>query len=353
MHMYYNKIKHNIEYINYISSKDDKNNIENKILFKSKLKENERDINYCVWCIKKLNDIKINSQQKLEIIAIGGSDKKIYLLNSVNLSFYQIIEDHRDTVYSLEQYKNDPHFLYSSSKDWTVNIYKLDNNYKYKLIQKLRKNKEKSGGEIKKVIILSNKLLVTSDKRSITIWKNKNQDESEINYEDFYEIIIDHHTSNLLEINTSIFVATQYNCLQVYKNNGNSFPKIGQLEKIKPQGNSSNTLSKINNNTVCLGSNNLLYIISISPLQVLQKIIIYSSSVYFVYVTKENYIYCKGNNNILQYKIINDKDNNFIELLEIGKFNYSFQNRAILPLDDGRIFFEIQEESYNYYQLLA
>jgi len=44
--MYYNNIKHNIEYINYISSKDDKNNIENKILFKSKLKENERDINY-------------------------------------------------------------------------------------------------------------------------------------------------------------------------------------------------------------------------------------------------------------------------------------------------------------------
>ena len=353
MHMSFNMKDSNIEYINTINSKDDRNNIENKIIFKSKLKENKRDGSYCIWSMKKLNDIKINSQQNLELIAIGGTDNKIFLLNCVNFKYYQIIEEHTDTVNSLEQYKNEPNFLYSSSKDWTINIYKLDNNYKYKLIQKLRKTQTINEFGINKVIILSNKLLVTSDKRSITIWKNISQDENKINYVVFYEIIINLNTSNLLEINESIFVATQYNHLQVYKNDENSFPLIGQLEKIKSQGNSSNTLSKINDNMICLGSNNSFYIISISPLQVIQKIIIYSSSIYFIYTTKENFIYCKGNNNILQYKIITDKNNNFIELTEIGKYNYNFQNRAILAFDDGRVFFAEQDGCFTYYQLMA
>ena len=242
--MSFNMKDSNIEYINTINCKDDRNNIENKIIFKSKLKENKRDGSYCVWCMKKLNDIKINSQQNLELIAIGGTDNKIFLLNCVNFKYYQIIEEHTDTVNSLEQYKNDPNFLYSSSKDWTINIYKLDNNYKYKLIQKLRKTQTINEFGINKVIILSNKLLVTSDKRSITIWKNISQDENKINYIVFYEIIINLNTSNLLEINESVFVATQYNHLQVYKNDENSFPLIGQLEKIKSQGNSSNSPSK-------------------------------------------------------------------------------------------------------------
>ena len=113
----------------------------------------------------------MNNQQNLELIAISGTNKNILLINSLNFKIYQIIEEHEDTVYSLDQYKNDPNYLYSSSSDSTINIYKLDNNYKYKLIQKLRKAKEKDRGEINKVIILTNKLLVTNDDISITIWK--------------------------------------------------------------------------------------------------------------------------------------------------------------------------------------
>ena len=295
----------------------------------------------------------MNNQQNLELIAISGTNKNILLINCLNFKIYQIIEEHEDTVYSLDQYKNDPNYLYSSSSDSTINIYKLDNNYKYKLIQKLRKAKEKDRGEINKVIILSNKLLVSSDDMSITIWKSNNEknkdiNEDLINYEEFYKIIINLHTYNLLEINPLIFVAAQYNCFQVYSNNNNSFPLIGQLNKIKYHGNISNDLSKINDNIICLGSNNCFYIISIIPLQILQKII-YSSSVYFLYITKENnYIYCKGNQCILQYEIYNDKNNNYIEIKEIGKILNDDENLAILPLDDERVLY-IEKQDYKIY----
>ena len=60
-------------------------------------------------------------------------------------------------------------------------MYVLDKNYKYKLVQKLKKSVEKSGDEINKVIALSNKLLVSSDHRSITICKSNNTQENKIN----------------------------------------------------------------------------------------------------------------------------------------------------------------------------
>ena len=67
------------------------------------------------------------------------------------------------------------------------------------MIQKIKKSKNKSGGEIGKGIVLSNKLLVSGDHRSITIWKsNPKKNKEEVNYEDFYEIIINCDTCNLL-----------------------------------------------------------------------------------------------------------------------------------------------------------
>ena len=39
-----------------------------------------------------------------------------------------------------------------------------------------------------------------------------------------------------------------------------------------------------------------------------------------MYITKDNYLYCNGNNGILQLKIINDEDNNFAELIKIGEY---------------------------------
>ena len=145
-----------IKFINEIISKD-KNDVQNKILIKSMVKKNLDD-NFLstIWCMKKLNDIQINKNQKLELIGIGCS-RKILLFNILNFRIYQIINEHNGTVYSLDQHENDINYLFSSSNDSTINIYKLNSDFKYGLIQKLKKSNDKAGGEINKVVCLSNK----------------------------------------------------------------------------------------------------------------------------------------------------------------------------------------------------
>ena len=359
-------VKNEIKYaLNYMSKNDDINNIENKILIKSISKENTYDYNSQTWYIKKLNDIRINTQQNLELIAIGGSNHKILLLNVLNFKIYQIIIEHKSDVYSIDQYKEDSNFLFSSSGDGTINIYKLNNNYKYELIQKLKKSEKKKGGEINKAICLSNNLLVSGDHKSITIWKSNNKTKNDIYYENIHEIILNRDTCNLIEVNPKIFVALQYShggYFQVYKNEENSFPLLGELVNIESQGNSSNSLAIINENLVCSAAqNNIFYIICIEPLQIIQKIKINSEkniTIFFIYITKDGYLYCKGEyQSIIQYKIILDDDNNFVELVEIGKYNNGVHNnsneKAILPFDDGRIFFVEEKLSQVRYNLIS
>jgi hypothetical protein len=83
-----------------------------------------------------------------------------------------------------------------------------------------------------KVIALSNKLLVSHDRRCITIWKSNNNEKEKLHYEDYYEIIINEDTCQLLEVNPSLFVATQYRneTFQVYKNDSKTIQLIGELE---------------------------------------------------------------------------------------------------------------------------
>ena len=72
--------------------------------------------------------------------------------------------------------------------------------------------------------------------------------QAEIKYEDFYEILLYRDTCHLLEVNPSIFIATQYEYggnFQVYENKGESFPLIGELN-LKSIGYSTNCLCKIN-----------------------------------------------------------------------------------------------------------
>ena len=162
------------------------------------------------------------------------------------------------------------------------------------MIQKIKKAKKKSGGEIGKIITLSNKLLVSGDHRSITIWKSNNKkNKKELNYEDFYEIIINYDTCNLLEVNPSIFVATQCENgghFQVYKNEGESFPLIGELN-LQYVGYSRNGLCKINDKLICSVDRKFLFIICIAPLQVIQKIFTKNYSIYNILATKEDYLY--------------------------------------------------------------
>ena len=346
-----------IKYIDNIETNNDLNNIKNKISIKSIREDNSY---FSIWCIKKLNDIQINSTQILKLIALGTSRNEIILLNIINFRFYQIIKEHNGTIYSLDQYKNDTKYFFSSSEDGTINIYKLDNNYKYILFQKLEKSEEKKGNEINKVIILSNKLLVSSDRRSITIWKSNFEEKDKIHYEDFYEIIINNDTCQLLEVNPSIFIATQYttNTFQVYKNDdGKFFPLIGELENLGTHGKSSNGLCKINDKLVCSSSDGFFYVVCIDPIQVIQKYSINDETILYMYSTNDNYIYCNYRGyDIIQYKILFDEDNNFVELSEIDKYNEkdnSLNRQSILPLDDGRIFIIVNKNQSKYYQLIA
>jgi WD40 repeat protein len=292
--------------------------------------------------MRKLNNIKTKFNKNLELIAMGNSSGKIIIFNIVKFNIYQVIAEHKRSVYSLEQYKNDPNYLFSSSEEGVINIYKLNNDYKYKLIQKL----QKENGEINKVIALSNKLLVSGDNKSITIWKLKNKNGNNIEYEELKEILIERDICHLLEVNSSVFVATQYSggYFQVYKNDNESFQKIGELENISTHGYSSNGLGKINDNIVISGGKNWISIISIEPLQEIQKIYTedYGDILYVSInrVNGKNYIYIKKNSSLTQFKIINDEDNNFVELIQLYKTsNYSLTQKAIIPFDDGRLFF--------------
>ena len=358
-------LKNEIKFIHDKIPKYDINNIENKTPIKSISKQITNDFNSQTFCMKKLNDIKIDSQKKLELISIGGSNHKILLLNLYNFNIYQVIEEHKSTVYSLEQFEDNPNYLFSSSGDSTINIYQLYNNYKYKLIQKLKKSEEKRVGEINKIIILSNKLLVSGDHRTITIWKSNNKNKKELYYEYIHEIIINRDTCNLLEINKNTFVAVQYShggYFQVYKNVNKAFLLIGELMNIQSHGNGSNGLTRLNDKLVCLASDsNSFYIICIEPLEIIQKINIYSekyTTIFYLYSTKDNYLYCKGEyQSIIQYKIVKDEDDNFVELKEIGIYNkgihFSSYEKAILPFDDGRIFFVDEKIGQARYNLIA
>jgi WD40 repeat protein len=346
-----------IKFINEIIS-NDKNDIQNKILIKSMVKKNVDD-NFLstAWCMKKLNDIQINKNQKLELIGVG-SGRKILLFNILNFKIYQIINEHNGTVYSLDQYENDINYLFSSSNDSTINIYKFTSDFKYGLIQKLKKSSDKAGGEINKVVCLSNKLLVCGDHRSITIWKNNSKETKRIYYEDIYEIIVNKDTCHILEANPSIFVATQYteHHFQVYKNDGKNFPLLGELKNVKTHGISSNGLSKISDKLVCSVGETEFNIICVEPLQVIQKFQINQYiSLYYIYATKDKYVYCKSDiNTFIQYKIIYDEDNNFVELVEIGRYLCAYlRDKAIAPLEDGRIFFTEEKEGEEYYQMIA
>ena len=311
------------------------------------------------WCMKKLNDIQINPNKKLELIAIGGSDFKILILNILLFKVHQLITNHNGIVFSLDQFKDNSKYLLSSAYDSRINIYQLNTEFKYEFIQTIQKIPEKRGGQINKVIALSNNSLVSADRRSITIWKQVNINENnKINFEEYHEIVVKEDTCHLLEVNPSIFVATQYSRFQVYKNDDKTFPLIGKLD-IESHGDSSNGLAKINDNIVCLASKEFLFVVNIIPLEVIQII---SMNVYkqinYVFTTKDNYLYCKGDGSINQYRIIKDEKNNFIEVFEICKYPYNdktciYEEKAIAPFNDGRIFFVENKKKVIYYQLYA
>ena len=78
-------LNENMTNYNYIINNIDKTKDINSIINKIPIKVKSHDFSffYKIWYIKELNIIKITSQQKLELIAIGF-DSTIILLNIIN-----------------------------------------------------------------------------------------------------------------------------------------------------------------------------------------------------------------------------------------------------------------------------
>ena len=141
---------------------------------------------------------------------------------------------------------------------------------------------------------------------------------------------------------------------------------IGEILNIISHGNGSNGFSKINDKLVCSAAECFFYIykvsfycICIDPIKIVQQAKLFYEKIFtviYIYTTRDNYLYCKGKNqNIHQFKIIVYKDNNFIELKEIGIYrgrqNYN-NEKAILPFDDGRIFLIDINKNQKYIQII-
>ena len=367
-----NIIKPKPEVNNELKKEFDQININKKVISKSTPIINSKKIK-SVWSIEKLNIINYkenNKNKKLELIAVG-CESEIILFNFLdNFSIYQTINEHTNIVYSLAQFKDEQNFLFSSSKDKYINIYILDENHNYILNQKLKKAAKKSGGEIGKVITLSNKLLLSGDHKSITIWKKKNEEGGE-KYEDFYNILVNEEICNLLEMTPSIFVAAKNSMkgpIQIYQNDEHEFPLLGEIDDIKIHSSTTNALSKINDKLFCVaGKEGYFYLICINPISIKLNIKVEEKiDILYIYVTKNNYIYCDGGeNNIAQYKLILNNNEENIEIVEVGrknvyskgliKNNYdlsqfnSWDIRSILPFENGNIFVESYEKKFVFF----
>ena len=322
----------------------------------------------------KLNSINIKDNKKhkkLELLAVG-CENEIILFNLLDeFAIYQTIIDHTNTVYSLAQYKDNEELLFSSSKDKYLNVYKLDDKHNYMLIQKLKKAAEKSGGEIGKVIALSNKCLLSGDHKSLTIWRQKD-DKKEVEFEDFYNILINGEVCNLLEISPSLFVSaknTSKGAIQIYQNDEKEYPLMGEIHEIQIHNSTTNGLAKINDKLFCVaGKEGYFYVVSAEPVEIkLKTKIDNKKDIFFIYVTKNNYIYCNGGeNDVVQFKILfQDKKDDNVEVIEIGrKYIYSkglinndfelsqfnsWDVRALVPFEDGSIFVESFEQKFIFF----
>jgi len=89
------------------------------------------------------------------------------------------------------------------------------------------------------------------------------------------ELITDDDTCQLLEVNSEVFACAIYNSklIKVYKNYGNEYPLLGNIDNATSHGNNSNAMAKINDNIFCSGGENTyLYIVSVNPVHIIQKI---------------------------------------------------------------------------------
>jgi len=337
---------------NYIQN-NNVNNITNTNYQKSDENHILVEINSQIWCMLKLNKItnlENNTNIDLNLIAIGFSNGKIIIIEIDLLKIYQELKA-PNTVYSLTQFKDDPNYLICSLSNGQLIIYILKDD-KFQQIQVLQKPQDIKRGEINKVITLSDGNLATAERGALSIWKPKIK-EGIKKFEFFKELITDEDTCQLLEVNPNVFACAIYRSklINVYKNDGIDYPLLGKIPNAESHGNNSNGMARINDNIFCSGGKNgYIYIVSVFPLQVIQKIILTEGLFYisFLHNSNDGFIFTSIRRDIIQYKIILDDKNNFVKLEKYDVITDGEFNSTITTTGDGKIFYSQTNDNIIY-----
>ena len=332
---------------------NNENNIDNNTAYESSDEKHiALDTYSSIWCMLKLNKIfylENNETLNLNLVALGFSNGKIIIIDIDNMKIYQELRA-PNTVYSLAQFNDDSKYLICSLSNGQMIIYILKDN-KYEEFQILQKPPENRKGEINKVITLSDGNLASADRGSVAIWKPKIE-EGEKKYEFFKELETDGDTCQLLEVNPQIFACAIYRSrlIKIYKNDGNEYQLLGNINNVESHGTNSNGMTKINDNLFCSGGKGSFYIVSVEPMQVIQKIMLIENSfrtVQFLHCVNEKFIFTAFGHGIAQYKIIKDVNNNFIKLELFSTITDVQDDSDIALTEDGKIFYCQRLENNN------
>lgn len=304
------------------------------------------EISYSIWCMLKLNRIiykENESNINLDLAAIGFGNGKIILINLSTMKIHQELMA-PNTVYSLAQFNSDNKYLICSLSNGQMVIYVLKEENKYEEFQNLQKPDDLKKGEFNKVITLSDGSIATAERGAVSIWKPK-EENGEKKFEFFKELITNNDTCQLLEVNPQVFACAIYSSkiINVYKNDGENYPILGQIKNAVSHGNNSNAMAKINDEIFCSGGKpGYIYIVQVNPVNIIQKIILNQDSfsyIRFLHNSGDGFIFTSIQDEIIQYKIINDEEGNFIELEEFDVIKDGLDCKSVITTDNGKIFY--------------
>ena len=304
------------------------------------------EISYSIWCMLKLNRIiykENESNINLDLAAIGFGNGKIILINLSTMKIHQELMA-PNTVYSLAQFNSDNKYLICSLSNGQMVIYVLRKENKYEEFQNLQKPDDLKKGEFNKVITLSDGSIATAERGAVSIWKPK-EENGEKKFEFFKELITNNDTCQLLEVNPQVFACAIYSSkiINVYKNDGENYPILGQIKNAVSHGNNSNAMAKINDEIFCSGGKpGYIYIVQVNPVNIIQKIILNQDSfsyIRFLHNSGDGFIFTSIQDEIIQYKIINDEEGNFIELEEFDVIKDGSDCKSVITTDNGKIFY--------------
>ena len=324
-----------------------KNSDENHILI---------EIGSSIWCMLKLNRIIYKENElniNLDLVAIGFGTGIIIIINLNTMKIHQELKA-PDTTYSLAQFNSDNKYLICSLSSGQLVIYVLKEQNKYEQFQILEKPVDLKRGEFNKVITLSDGSIATAERGAVSIWKPK-EENGEKRFEFFKELITNNDTCQLLEVNPQVFACAIYHSkvINVYKNDGDKYPILGQIKNAVSHGNNSNGMAKINDEIFCSGGEpGYIYIVQVNPVNIIQKIILSQdrfSYIHFLHNSGGGFIFTCIRDEIIQYKIIIDEEGNFIELEEFDIIKDGSNCKAVITTEDGKIFYTQNIENQNNY----